>query len=571
MIKDSFKDPRHAQVTQHRERILRDNVDEENHVLSLPMMQVYISSFWLHVHSQLPILHRPTFSAETCPDLLLIAIMTLGASCLEKTHGYKVTQACTELSFFLAWHTRHLIFQDPDVLPPAKLWVFQALLLLEIFEKLFSKRSLHERAHVHHATTITLMRRGSSLIGRSATDYPAHPDDPTRTPPGPGGSINLSGKNTPDAWWNYWISNEATRRTAFAAFIIDTTHATMFAHSAVMVAHEMRIPLPCDEALWSARSGAEVRRLEQSLEMRGLKPVSFLEGLKRTLNGQPVVTNTFGRVTIMAGLLSVSWHMKMQDVRVSSIGVGKQGSWASQLMHAFDYWKKDFDASLANENGVYLHDWYQPHGPDIENVFESRTVLHHLAHMAMHVDIIDCQILAGAKRLLGRTITPHERGAAAKRMKESWAPSARARDATFYALRFLSEVLVPEDHVLGNAHGGSSGFAYSARDDNLLNRPWVLYFASLVVWAYGYALDGPIAPPTYSLSAQNQLRDMQGFLRRVGGVRSPEDLQNVKHRNSCLGLLMLLRDMFLTTRWELLHEASTLLGNCIELLMPGAQ
>lgn len=561
LVIGDFKDNRHAQVTQLRQKILQGDHEEDSHVLSLRMLQAYINSFWSHMHSQLPLMHKPTFCAETCPDLLLVAIMVLGASCLEKTHGYEVTEACAELSFFLAWHARHLIFQDPDFSAPAKLWVFQALLLLEMFEKLYSTRSLHERAHVHHATTLTLMRRGSSLVGRSAMDH-CDDTDPTRTPPGPNGSINTSGKNTPDAWWNCWISGEATRRAAFAAFIIDATHACMFGHSLVMVAHEIRISLPCDEALWSAESGVEVKTLEQSLAHRGLKPVSFLEGLKKTLNGQPVRTNTFGRTTIMAGLLSVSWHMKMQDVRVSSIGVGRQGSWGSQLRNAFEHWKKDFDANLMTSNGTYLQDWYHANGFDSENVLGSRTVLHHLAHMIMHADVIDCQIYAGAKSLLGRAINDHEHTAAAKRMKERWAPSARARDACFYALRFLSEVLIPEDHV--------SGFFYSARDDNLLNRPWVMYIATLIIWAYGYALDGPMAPPTYTLSThENKVHDMQGFLRRMSNVKSPEDLQNVKHRNSMLGLLFLLSEEFSKTRWELLHEASAMLRNCIELLMPG--
>lgn len=566
MIRDEFRDNRHIDVNMYRERILRGNHDDDSHILSLRMFQVYISSFWSHIHAQLPIMHRSTFSAETCPDLLLLAIIALGASCVEKTHGDEAIQACAELSFFLAFHIRHRIFQDPDASPPAKLWVFQSLLLLEVFEKLFSKRSLHERAHVHHATTITLMRRGSSLVGRSAADV-ASDYDPTRTPPGPDGSINTSGVNTQDAWWNHWISSEATRRTAFAAFIIDTTHATMFGHSAVMVAHEMRIPLPCDEQLWSARSGAEVYGLEQSLTAKGLKPVSFLEGLKRTLNGRSVRTNTFGRVAIMAGLLSVSWHMKMQDVRVSSIGVGKKGSWASQLTQAFDHWKFNFDASLATTGNVNFQIWNHPNGLDVGNVFESRTVLHHLAHMAMHVDIIDCQILAGAKYLLGRTITVQEHAVVAKRMRESWAPSERARDATFYALRFLREVLTPEGS--GSTQQGPPGLCYSARDDNLLNRPWMVYFATLIVWSYGYSLDGPMAPPSYKLGIQYLLPDLQQFLKRVGGVKSPEDLQNVKHRNHCLGLLLVLGEMFLNTRWELLHEASARLHNCAELLMPG--
>jgi len=155
-------------------------------------------------------------------------------------------------------------------------------------------------------------------------------------------------------------------------------------------------------------------------------------------------------------------------------------------------------------------------------------------------------------------------------MKETWAPTARARDATFYALQFLSKVLVPDEHTHA-ASGGTLPFDYSARDDCLLNRPWVLYFATLIVWSYGYARDGPIKSayrlPTY----EDKVRDMQVFLRRaLRDVRAPDDLAKMQNRNACLGLLVLMRDMFRKTRWELLHEASNLLTKCIEMLVPGA-
>ena len=89
-----------------------------------------------------------------------------------------------------------------------------------------------------------------------------------------------------------WITSEATRRSAFAAFVIDSTHAAMFGYSTVMAAHEMRLPLPCDEALRSATSSAEVGRIEASLHANGVNPISFLEGLKRTLNAQKVRKNS---------------------------------------------------------------------------------------------------------------------------------------------------------------------------------------------------------------------------------------------------------------------------------------
>jgi hypothetical protein len=305
LIDTRFNDASHAPVRK-RDDLLDGDRENDRHVLSLNMMQTYIASFWLHFHPQMPILHKPTFQANNAPPLLVLVIITLGASCLEKTHGYEVTQSGAGLSAFLAWHLRWEIFMDADFRPPAKLWIFQALLLLEIFEKMYSTRPLHERAHVHHATSLTLMRRGSSLIGRSSVDSPPSGTDSHGA--SRHGSVNglphsSSNQYSADEWWNQWITNEATRRAAFAAFVMDSIHATMFGHSAVMVAHEMRLPLPCDEALWNATSSAEVGRVEQSLHSNGIKPTTFLDGLKKTLNGQPVRTNSFGRTILMAGLL----------------------------------------------------------------------------------------------------------------------------------------------------------------------------------------------------------------------------------------------------------------------------
>ncbi|RMX79367.1 hypothetical protein D0869_08364 [Hortaea werneckii] len=563
-----------------KSEILRGDWDEPHHVMSLHMLKTYLSSYWAHLHHQMPILHRPTFNSETCPDLLLLAMMCLGATCLERTHSLDLTLRSAELAFFIAYYIRWEVFKDAEFRPTAKLWTFQTMLLLELFEKLFSTRNLHERAHIHHATTLTVMRRGSSLIGRNATDLPHNGDDPTRTPPGPDGSINTSGQNTPDASWNKWITAEATRRAAFTAFIIDSTHATLFGHTAVMSPHDLRLPLPCDEALWSATSSAEVQRIEASLAANGFKPTSFLDGLKRTLNGQKVRTNTFGRVILMAGLLNVSWHMNQRDLQVSSLGassmLGNQIKWRSPLTRAFDFWRRDFDESLS-KNELWLQ-VCNPKNVDRmsidhrDNVFESRTCLHSLAHMAMHVDIIDCQVFAGSDRVLGRVVLETDRTVVQRRMREQWAPSARARDATFYALKFLREVLIPEDLLATQrAHPHQPlTFTYSARDDYLLNRPWVLFFALLIVWSYGYALDGPLRPSNYTLTTRElQIRDMQRYLVRVGGVSTPDELEGIKDRNSCLGLLLLLQETFKQPRWELLHDANEVLGSCVDLLLPG--
>ncbi len=576
LIVRRFYETDRAPVRKQKEALLDGDRDDPSHVLSLRMMQTYIGSYWYHFHPQMPILHKPTFSADNAQNLLLIAVIAIGASCLDKVHGLTVTKAGAELSNFLAWHLREEIFKDEDFIPPAKLWVFQALLLLEIYEKMYSTRLLHERAHVHHGTTLTLLRRGSSLIGRSGLDSPPMPKDEMTGQAAIGGQLT-SATNTPDQWWNHWIISEATRRVAFAAFIIDSIHATMFGHGATMVAHEMKLPLPCDESLWSATSSAEVGRIEQSLQASGVKPISFFNGLKYTLGGKTVKTNSFGRTALMAGLLSVSWHMNQRDVQARALGaltaLGGRDRWRSTLTKAFDFWRRDFDQSVGKESGP-APTFYQPPGKlDEENIFESRTVLHHLAHMAMHVDVVSCQIFAKAGRLLGRTTLPSDYAIAQKRIKDYWAPKPSARDATFFSLKFLAQVLTPggassQCSSTSTRNAGPTG--YSARDDFLLNRPWVLYFAALIVWSYGYALDGALASPPDMSTPEQQIFDMRLFLGRVGGVAKPDDLETTRDRNACMGMLYILQDMFRKCRWELLHEAANLLGNCINMLRGSA-
>ncbi|KAI5463735.1 fungal-specific transcription factor domain-containing protein [Mariannaea sp. PMI_226] len=568
-VKERFHDNKHNPVDREWDGMLDGDRSHGDHMLSKRMMQAYIGSYWYHFSDQMPILHKPTFSPDKTPNLLLLAMMAIGSACLDRTHGHKVTKAGAQLSNFLAWHLRWDIFMDLNFRPPAKLWVFQALILLELYEKMYSSRELHERAHIHHATTITLMRRGRSLIGKSALESPPNLRDGSN---GSRQSSTSSVAPTAEKWWEHWVTNEATRRAAFAAFVIDSIHATMFGHSAVMVAHEMRLPLPCDDSMWRAGSSGEVWRIESNLMSNGIKPMSFLEGLKRTLSGQEVHTNSFGRTVLMAGLLSVSWHMHQRDLQVNVLGggiiqaLGGRDRWRATLTRAYDTWKVDFDKAL--ERSEPSSDPYRDDATKMNEfnvVFESRTVLHHLAHMAMHADIVDCQMFARAKRLLGRAIGPQEFSSAQRRIKDHWAHSARARDATFYALKFLCSVLAPDQVTPAHAGGYHLDEPYDARDDVLLNRPWVLYFAALIVWSYGFALEGPCPNAPQPKTREEKLRYMREYFSRFDTLENPGNLQGKKGINQNTALLVILKDTFETTRWELLHEASNLLSNCIVL------
>jgi hypothetical protein len=58
---------------------------------------------------------------------------------------------------------------------------------------------------------------------------------------------------------------------------------------------------------------------------------------------------------------------------------------------------------------------------------------------------------------------------------------------------------------------------------------------------------------------------MRDYLAKYGSITDPSELRMLKGVNKNTALLMFLKDSFESSRWELLHEGSNLLKNCILL------
>ena len=449
-----------------RNAIFSGDFETEDHVLSFKLMNAYIASYWRSYHEQMPILHKPTFCADETPELLLLAIIMIGAAHVPTNMGEYIKDNAHHFATFVAWHLRWHIFMHDDFHPPAKLWVFQALILLEVFEKMKATRFLHERANLHNATTINLIRRGTALVDASAVP-------------------NMAGEGmTPQEWWDRWVTCEATRRAAFAAFLIDASHGSMFGHSFVMVAHEIQLPLPCDDALWSATSPSEVGRVEASLYTNDVRPLTFLHGLKRVLGGKKVRTNAFGRMVLLAGLQSVSWHMRQRE-KASNLGrgLGTPEVWRHTLTRAFDFWKEDFDEDFSHRQRAFVA--WQNSGAvaDSKTIADYASAMHHLSHLAMQLDIIEAQIMAGAVRVVSRTITDADRDRVSRKLSH-WTEWPGADLAFAHAVSLLLDY-IPE----GTQSQGIP--EYSIADDCLTIRPWTLYYAALTAWCYIFVKQHP--------------------------------------------------------------------------------
>ncbi|KPI41273.1 Zinc finger protein klf1 [Cyphellophora attinorum] len=572
-------------------QLFSGDLDHPLHVMSMVSLELYIATYFASFHDQFPLLHKPTFIPDQVNDLLLLAILGVGASLLDETqHTADFCSAAASFGTFVAWSLRWQILMDQDSGPPAKLWVLQSLAILEFYEKMNATRPLHERAHVHFAATLTLMRRGSALIGDQSTP-------PSRDEPAVSGSADHS-------WFTHWIASEATRRCAFGAFFLDALHATMFGHAATMVIHEIQLPLPVDDAQWTASTASEVARIEFSLHNNGIKPTSFLSGIKSTLMSQRVRTNPFGRLILMGGLLSIAHHMRQKELykntleERSSIAAMPEG-WKKQLIKAFDWWKRDFDSSLAHMQAysvVGAKTGFRQEAHEISR--HLATALYHLAHISLSVQMPDLCTLAGAKILLGRVISKADRDRVRAKMSQ-WANTPGARSAVLHSVRYLKLTLMsdtpadrggrqPISSTSSTWHDGSNT-DLPRSSDVVIIRPWVMYYSALVVWAYGYLLDGPLRPfpghifpgprsdmTIQAMTSSNPLsadrgeairHDAEQYLQATGDFSDPDDLRAVTGgRNRVVGVLTMAMRALEGSRWELLHEARTRLRDCVDQL-----
>ncbi|KAB5566938.1 fungal-specific transcription factor domain-containing protein [Coniochaeta sp. 2T2.1] len=595
-------------------RGLTDHSSETN-PLSISSMQLYLESYWKHFHECFPILHYPTFSPNATHTYLLMAVLIIGSSMLKRQKG-QADRGMVHTDA-MAWNLRGHVLLHADASSPARLWVFQTLLLLEFHDKLLASASLHDRALVFFPTTLNLMRQSSTLFGRQVPKSPK-PTSRGTSEPGitrPELSVGFFAPQKPpsfqpESWWEYWIVQEAIRRAAFAAFVLDITHSVMFGHTQTLVFHEIHLFLPCDRLLWFSHSPNEVGAVESSLYANGVKPLSFLEALRAMFKRQPHRTNMFGWLVLLSGLLSIIGHMQQRDRLTSSLDNDlvstPSDKWQPRLIKALQWWKSEYDSNIEHLRGANL-DWRklslsEENQNGMGDDLALNLVLYHMGHINIYVSMPELSVVAGATKMLGRLVSPFEK----RMMKEKiarWAASPGAIHALYHALELIRLILFPV-----SARQQSLGTpGYDAAYDKLPNRSWALYFATMVIWAYGFQKDGRLEPfptklaypPTSStstgpydpvrcqdhstdtVSAQQQRtqeEDARMYLDQLfpSSVRSPQEfarhLQHVKGgRNSVLGLLSVVDQALSGSSWELLDEARKRLRTAAVILKDGSQ
>jgi hypothetical protein len=320
-----------------------------------------------------------------------------------------------------------------------------------------------------------------------------------------------------------------------------------------MSAFELRVCLPCDPVTWEAESADQWHN-----HFKVERQTSFLSVLKTYVNlgfaTPPPSINALSRLLILHGLMSLSWDMKRREQTSLGFAGPAASDRQNRLAESYDKWKVDFDTycmSMAlhmKDNAILKKEFTQ--------FSTSCIAIFHAAHITLNVEILDLQIYAGARHIIGRPVTRPDYDRSRRILKQWVKPdgSQEAVKASWHAAHLLRDGIM-------NLDGWDVNEAF--------HYPWCLYLATLTCWAFHFAsrdLNDQDSGATDAGQNDDIVWDAQAEMNAlVSGMTSviPENLWKMAGKYPSSGLTAVMGKHLSSVRWAVVHEGMKVLRGLV--------
>ncbi|KAI0425737.1 fungal-specific transcription factor domain-containing protein [Xylaria sp. FL1042] len=526
----------------------------EHPLLSSHHLDSYLELYFTHFNTAYPLIHLPSFDTCAVEPLLIMSMLLLGATySSEDSH---------QLAVCIHDVIRPSIFAHAGFSPRPKLWILQAILLVECFGKSRAGQQQHDMSHLFHGLLINLIRRSDcqsvQTQGPSGNDYEANDSASTE-------KIKQV--------WEKWSEAEEKKRLALLCFMWDTQHAVLFCQSLCMSSFELRITLPCSQDIWEAPDATSWAAAWRASSSRDDK-TSFLAALKSYLNQglpRPATLSVLSRVLLLHGLMSIAWDMQRREQ--TSLGVvldhGTCDNWRTSLSAAYDTWKLDFDShcqAAATRNQTRNESSLGDDGDaDLTSFATAYGAVYHAAKALLNMDFLDIQIYAGSRHILGRPVQQRDYIRSSQVVKlwaatmceepsqpKSPSHTKRASTASWHAARILYEI--PERLA-------------DPRIMELFHVPWCLYLATLTCWVVHHARPGRSLGDDSELESDEIIWDPKGdmrtFISNIVQHSSQEVTIQTSWQRGTTALAWVMADVLTKVRWGIIQSGVTVLQGLI--------
>jgi hypothetical protein len=474
-------------------------------LLTLSALQDYSDLFFGHFNITYPLIHQHTFDPSSAAPVFLASILFMGATYSTR----EAHQLAVEVHDVL----RGQLLCHPDFSPQADLWVLQTMLLIDCFGKMRAGPKQRERAQLFHCVLIKMIRRSNCCNIRDLSGIDQSED------------LNMV--------WRRAMDEEQRKRVAMHCFMWDTQHAVLFSQSLCMSPFEIRSSLPCGAAAWEASSSQEWAQHASREENR-----QFLAVLKGYINpaavSRPRDLNAFARIVVLHGLMAVSADLKRRDqTTLRSETPERVGAWTPRMGRSYDLWKVDFDADCLAMKMAQSTSARQFTGLKI-----SGHALYHAAYLALNVEVLDLQIVAGASQILGRVVTEADQARSLRSITRWLQEESGSFCTTAQQASSLLQSAVLSLHDWDQADS--------------FHFPWCLYLCTLVSWVFHRGLD--------LSSEENRIKtDLSSLIVTVTNCPNIHELAAVSGKYCPRPLAAAMAHQLATVRWAVVHDAMKVL------------
>lgn len=509
-------------------------------------LSYYLFSYWESFSPQFSIIHRVSFDTKTCEPLLLLSMILIGCmyflSCNDEFRTHDETSPEYKLAIMIAAPLRFALFQHKAFKSPVELWILQSLNLLEWCEKNYLPREMHERAHIHHGTTVQLLRRSPFLGGNPTVANKAINSASDTCGEEDASDVNSDVEESSNVDYHLfqkWIESESMKRVTFMTFYVDVLDYVKFRHNPQIPFYQLQLlNLPCHEdQLWDSEevNGSFRKLLKRQRKLQRtrdagrplknsnkIKPgMNFLAAIKMMMRSKIARESNyklppFVKSILLGGLVSIMHEMQQVDLQSKFTSLmapdraekNRNLTWKNVITNSFDDWDMGHSSGQALD---YLWKSHRGH---------CSFPVYHLVQIVGFCDInhYDIAIFAGSPRNMSVEASLKDFQIVQKKLQSIWTlhPKLLTVDELINTKSIIHCYWVLWEHLLTplNQSGElvSNHFAYAWNIGQFsLGNLYVVSVATLVLWCNVFSVCG-VESESFSDSEESiPLKDLRNY------------------------------------------------------------
>ncbi|ORY03657.1 hypothetical protein BCR34DRAFT_69025 [Clohesyomyces aquaticus] len=310
--------------------------------------------------SHWPMIHMPTFDPFTAHVGLVLSMVCIGAVYSDRLSVNEVrwlmelakTSIYRSSTLYKLVTTNEHQSAEPHHRSPSDLEEVQALMHLQALFVWHGSKLQRQQGRDEFWVLAAIARR-TDLLNPITRDYQNYS---VLHQPGPLDTNELSGWS-----WPVWIEQEKRLRTMYLVFLIDAALGIFFNMQPQFDIHEVKIPLPADDAAWEARTQEDCA---SALGMRGetaagknttgsrcVKQMSMFDAfqlLQRNTEFPQGTTNVYAKFILIHAIHVQIWKIQRQllGLNQGSSTYGGFSSSGASTPHSQNEW----DGTMSNGN-----------------------------------------------------------------------------------------------------------------------------------------------------------------------------------------------------------------------------